>query len=200
MTREDGTVFLVDDDASVRDSLALLLSLQGVRTQTFADGESFLASYRGEDVGCVLTDLRMPGISGLELQSALRVRDAGLPVVVLTAHGDVATARAALKGGAFDFLEKPVDDAVLLEVLTNALRADRQRRAATGTAARADGVGRLTPREREILKLVAAGHSNREIGATLGISPRTAEVHKSHIMEKLQCRSLADLLRLNLDI
>ena len=198
MTREDGTVFLVDDDASVRDSLALLLSLQGVRTQTFADGESFLATYRGDDVGCVLTDLRMPGISGLELQAALRVRDAGLPVVVLTAHGDVATARAALKGGAFDFLEKPVDDAVLLEVLNKALQADRSRRAATDTNSAVPRLARLTAREREILGLIAAGHANREIGTQLGISARTVEVHKAHIMEKLQCRSLADLIRLNL--
>lgn len=198
MTREDGTVFLVDDDASVRDALALLLSLQGVRTQTFADGESFLAAYRAEDVGCVLTDLRMPGMSGLELQAALRVRDAGLPVVVLTAHGDVATARAALKGGAFDFLEKPVEDAVLLEVLNKALQADRSRRAATDTTSAVARLARLTAREREILGLIAAGHANREIGTQLGISARTVEVHKAHIMEKLQCRSLADLIRLNL--
>src|SRR6267378_1610082 len=129
MTNEDGTVFLIDDDPGVRDSLSLLLSLKGVRTQLFATAESFIETYRTEWFGCVLTDLRMPGMSGLELLSALRHRQIDVPVVVLTAHGDVATVRAALKNGAFDFLEKPVDDAMLLDVLQNAVRADHERRA-----------------------------------------------------------------------
>src|SRR6201997_2751718 len=125
---EDGTAFLIDDDPGVRDSLTLLLSLKGLRTQAFANAESFIDTYRPQRSGCVLTDLRMPGMTGLELQAALRERHIDLPVVVLTAHGDVPTARAALKNGAFDFLEKPVDDAMLLDVLQNALRVDRERR------------------------------------------------------------------------
>jgi len=200
MKRGDGTVFLIDDDASVRDSLSLLLSLKGVRTQAFASADSFVASYRDDGVGCVLTDLRMPGMSGLELQSALRARGLKVPVVVLTAHGDVATARLALKNGAYDFLEKPVDDAMLLEVLEGALRADRERRAAQPAAGVDQRVERLTSREREIVRLVTAGHQNREIGAQLGISPRTVEVHKAHLMDKLGCHTLAELLRLNLPI
>jgi two-component system, LuxR family, response regulator FixJ len=199
MSNEGGTVFLIDDDASVRDSLTLLLSLKGLRTQSFANGESFIATYQPDSVGCVLTDLRMPGMSGLELQAELRAREVQVPVVVLTAHGDVATARAALKNGAFDFLEKPVDDEMLLEVLNNALRADRERRASTPASAD-QRVERLTAREREILRLIAAGHANREIAAQLQISARTVEVHKAHIMEKLRCRSLADLIRLNLPV
>lgn len=199
MSTEDGTVFLIDDDASVRDSLTLLLSLKGLRTQAFANGESFIATYQADTAGCVLTDLRMPGMSGLELQANLRAREVQVPVVVLTAHGDVATARAALKNGAFDFLEKPVDDTMLLEVLNNALRADRERRASTPASAD-QRVERLTAREREILRLVASGHANREIAAQLQISARTVEVHKAHIMDKLRCRSLADLMRLNLPI
>lgn len=191
-------VFVIDDDPAVRDSLSLLLSLKGVRTQLFANAESFVESYRADWVGCVLTDLRMPGMTGLELQSALRARQIEIPVVVLTAHGDVATARAALKNGAFDFLEKPIEDAMLLEVLQNALRADRDRRAAAAlrslAAARFE---RLTEREREILALIAAGHQNVEVAVQLGISPRTVEVHKAHIMEKLDCRSLAELIRMN---
>jgi len=191
-------VFVIDDDPAVRDSLSLLLSLKGVRTQLFANAESFVESYRADWVGCVLTDLRMPGMTGLELQSALRARQIEIPVVVLTAHGDVATARAALKNGAFDFLEKPIEDAMLLEVLQNALRADRDRRAAAAlrslAAARFE---RLTEREREILALIAAGHQNVEVALQLGISPRTVEVHKAHIMEKLDCRSLAELIRMN---
>jgi len=195
-TTESGTVFLIDDDAGVRDSLALLLSLKGVRTLPFANAESFIETYRPEWPGCVLTDLRMPGMTGLELQAALRGRGIAVPVVVLTAHGDVATARAALKNGAFDFLEKPIDDAVLLEVLENALRADRERRAVAASRSASDErLERLTAREREILALIGAGHQNREIASELGISPRTVEVHKARIMEKLECRTLAELIR-----
>jgi FixJ family two-component response regulator len=196
---EDGTVFLIDDDPSVRDSLTLLLSLKGLRTQPFANAESFIETYRPERSGCVLTDLRMPGMTGLELQTALRERHLEVPVVVLTAHGDVPTARAALKNGAFDFLEKPVDDAMLLEVLRNALRADRERRAAASSRSVADArLTRLTDREREVLALLAAGHQNRVIASRLGISPRTVEVHKARIMAKLECESLAELIRMNL--
>jgi len=199
MTNEDGTVFLIDDDAGVRDSLTLLLSLKGVRTQPFANAESFIETYRPDWSGCVLTDLRMPGMTGLELQAALRERQVDVPVVVLTAHGDVATARAALKNGAFDFLEKPIDDAMLVDVLRNALRADRERRAAVTARSSADArIERLTGREREILTLIAAGHQNRDIATQLGISPRTVEVHKARIMEKLECDSLAELIRMNL--
>ena len=194
-----GTVFLIDDDPGVRDSLALLLSLKGLSTQLFASAESFIETYQPDQAGCVLTDLRMPGMTGLELQAALRERRLDLPVVVLTAHGDVATARAALKNGAFDFLEKPIDDAMLLDVLHNALRVDRERRAAATARSSSDRrMERLTEREREILSLLAAGHQNRDIATQLGISPRTVEVHKARIMEKLACRSLADLIRMNL--
>ena len=195
---QQDTVFLIDDDPSVRDSLTLLLSLRGIRTQPFATAESFIETYRPEWRGCVLTDLRMPGMTGLELQAALRERQIEVPVVVLTAHGDVATARAALKNGAFDFLEKPIDDAMLVDVLRNALRVDRERRGAAAARAATDRrLERLTQREREILALVAAGHQNREIAAQLGISSRTVEVHKSRIMEKLECHSLAELMQVN---
>lgn len=196
---DSSTVFLIDDDPGVRDSLTLLLSLKGVRTQPFANAESFIETYRPEWAGCVLTDLRMPGMTGLELQTALRQRRIDVPVVVLTAHGDVATARAALKNGAFDFLEKPVDDAMLLEVLQNAMRVDRERRAAVTARSSTDQrIERLTQREREILVLLTAGHQNREIAAQLEISPRTVEVHKARIMEKLECNSLAELIRVSL--
>jgi FixJ family two-component response regulator len=196
---ENGTVFLIDDDPGVRDSLSLLLSLKGLRTQPFATAESFIATYQADWPGCVLTDLRMPGMTGLELQAALRERRIEVPVVVLTAHGDVATARAALKNGAFDFLEKPIDDAMLLDVLQNALRVDRERRGAAASRSSTDArLERLTAREREILALLAAGHQNREIALKLGISPRTVEVHKARIMEKLDCTSLAELIRLNM--
>lgn len=199
MSEAEGTVFLIDDDAGVRDALTLLLSLKGIRTQPFANADSFIATYRPEWPGCVLTDLRMPGMTGLELQTAMRERGFEVPVVVLTAHGDVATARAALKNGAYDFLEKPVDDEVLIEVLRGALSVDRERRERKGARSLGDQrLERLTQRERELLALIAAGHSNRDIAAQLGISARTVEVHKARIMEKLECRTLAELIRMNL--
>ena len=198
MNDPEGTVFLIDDDPGVRDALALLLSLKGMSTQLFATADSFIENYQPERAGCVLTDLRMPGMTGLELQAALSQRNIDVPLVVLTAHGDVATARAALKNGAFDFLEKPVDDALLVEVLRNALRVDRDRRSTASIRSAADvRLARLTAREREILDLLAAGHQNREIAAQLDISPRTVEVHKARIMEKLDCHSLAELIRMH---
>ena len=182
----------------MRDAPTLLLSLKGMSTQPFATADSFIEAYQPERAGRVLTDLRMPGMTGLELQAALAARHIEVPLVVLTAHGDVSTARAALKNGAFDFLEKPVDDTMLLEVLHSALRADRERRSAAAAGAAGDRrLERLTERQREILALIAAGHQNREIAAQLGISARTVEVHKAHIMEKLGCRSLAELMRVN---
>jgi len=201
MSDQEGTVFLIDDDLGVRDSLGLLLSLKGIRTQLFATAESFIEAYQVEWTGCVLTDLRMPGMTGLELQSALRERQVDLPVVVLTAHGDVATVRAALKNGAFDFLEKPVEDAMLVDVLQNALRVDRERRASASARSAATGrLERLTAREHEVLTLLAAGRQNRDIAVQLGISPRTVEVHKARIMEKLDCHSLAEVIRLSLAV
>jgi FixJ family two-component response regulator len=195
----DATVFLIDDDASVRDSLGLLLSLKGIRTLPFAAAEAFLETYRPEWRGCVLTDLQMPEMSGLDLQQALRQRRILLPVVVLTAHGDVRTTRLAMKNGAFDFLEKPVDDEIMLDVLKNAIREDCLRhdadRIAIGARSRHE---RLTPREREVLDLLVEGLSQREIAGRLEISPRTVEVYKGRMMEKLQCRSLAELIRISL--
>lgn len=187
-----------DEDPGVRDALTLLLSLKGLSTRSFATADSLIEAYRPERAGCVLTDLRMPGMTGLELQAELAARHIEAPLVVLTAHGDVSTARAALNNGAFDFLEKPVDDAQLVEVLRNALRVDRERRAAVTARATTDRrIERLTKREREILELIAAGHQNREIATQLGISARTVEVHKARIMEKLECHSLAELMRAN---
>jgi FixJ family two-component response regulator len=192
----DATVFLIDDDASVRDSLSLLLSLKGMRTQLFAAAETFLETYRPEWRGCVLTDLQMPTMNGLELQRALLDRGITLPVVVLTAHGDVQTTRLAMKTGAFDFLEKPVNDEVLLDVLSNAIREDSLRHNMHDTENEVRSrLSRLTPREREVLDLLVEGLTQREIAGRLAISPRTVEVYKARMMEKLQCRSLAELIR-----
>jgi FixJ family two-component response regulator len=194
---QEGTVFLIDDDRAVRDSLSLLLALNGIRTQVFANAESFIETFVADWRGCVLTDLRMPGMTGLDLQAVLRQRSINLPIVVLTAHGDVATVRTALKNGAFDYLEKPLEEHFLLEVLRNALRADRERHASVASrSATEERLARLTPREREVLALLASGHQNVDIAAQLRISPRTVEVHKARIMEKLDSQSLADLIRI----
>jgi FixJ family two-component response regulator len=163
-------VFLIDDDPSVRDSLTLLLSLKGIRTQPFATAESFVETYRPEWCGCVLTDLRMPEMSGLELQETLGERHKEVTVVVLTGHGDVAAARAAHKNGPFDFLEKPIDDAMLLGVLNSALRTDRARRTTVTARAAIDWrIERMAQREQEILEFSGTGQQNREIAAP-GIS------------------------------
>ena len=192
----DATVFLIDDDPAVRDAIGLLLSLKGMRTQSFSSAVAFLDTYRSEWCGCVLTDLCMPVTTGLELQKTLRDREILLPLVVFTAHGDVQNTRLALKGGAFDFLEKPVDDGVLIDVLTNAIREDQRRRDAHHLEHSARSrLERLTPREREVLDLVAQGMSQREIAAKLDISPRTVEVYKARMMEKLQCRTLAEVVK-----
>lgn len=195
------TVFVVDDDAGIRDALSLLISLRGLRAQVFASAEDFLATYQPQWRGCLLADLQMPGMSGLDLQAELKARGHTLPVVVLTAHGDVATTRAALKNGALDFLEKPVDDAVLIDVLGNAIRIDAERHTAEqARSATAERLARLTPRERDVLRLLARGQQLREIAQQLDISPRTVEVYKARMMEKLGCRTLADVVRIGAEL
>lgn len=193
----DPTVFIVDDDAAVRDALALLISLNGFRSSVFATAEEFLAVVDKSARGCVLVDLQLPGMSGLQLLSALKREHLTMPVIVLTAHGDVATMRASLRNGAIDFLEKPVDGEVLVDVLTNALRIDREaHRNVDEEAQAAARLGRLTRREREVLDMLVHGKQHGDIAEQLAISPRTVEVYKARMMEKLQCGSLAEVVRL----
>lgn len=190
-------VYLVDDDPSVRDALMLLLSLRNIPARPFDDAESLIDELTTDHRGCVLSDLKMPGKSGLELLSELIAKNIRLPIIILTAHGDVATTRAALRGGAFDFLEKPVDEDILVDVLTHALaeeaRSFSRQRETDGHRAR---VSTLTPREREVFRLLGGGYQNREIAVELGISPRTVEVYKARMMEKLDCQTIADVVRL----
>jgi RNA polymerase sigma factor (sigma-70 family) len=195
--RNEATVYVVDDDAAIRDSLSLLISLNGLRAAVFSSAETFMEAFDERWRGCLLTDLRMTGLSGLELQSVLKDRGVTLPVVMLTAHGDVATARTALKNGAVDFLEKPVNESQLIEVLQGAIRLDhdlhRRSQQKSGIRARLD---RLTEREREVLGLLSQGLQHRAIAERLAISPRTVEVYKARMMEKLQCRSLAEVVQI----
>jgi FixJ family two-component response regulator len=192
MQPERLTVYIVDDDASVRDSLALMLGLSGYRTALFADAEALLAAWRPQWAGCVVADLRLPGRTGLELQAELRARGSVLPFVIITAHGDVPTARAAFQAAAVDFLEKPFDHAQLRAAIDAAFSMEGRRLERAGDAARLEA---LTAREREVLEHAAQGLHAKEIAARLGISPRTVEVHKTRIMQKLGVRNLAELVR-----
>jgi RNA polymerase sigma factor (sigma-70 family) len=186
------TVYIVDDDAAVRDSLSLMLGLAGYNTALFADAEAFLAAYREDWAGCVVADLRLPGRSGLELQAELRARASALPFIVMTAHGDVPSARTAFQAHAVDFLEKPFDHDQLRTAIENAFSREQLRLARAAELAK---LATLTEREREVLEHAAQGLHAKEIAAALGISPRTVEVHKTRIMEKLGVRNVAELVR-----
>jgi RNA polymerase sigma factor (sigma-70 family) len=196
MRSEQLTVFVIDDDASVRDSISLMLGLAGYRTAVFADAEAFLVAWNNDWAGCVVADVRLPGHSGVELQDELRRRGTSLPFVIITAHGDVPTARAAFRSQAVDFLEKPFDHKQLLAAIDAAFALE-ERRIQRDDSRRVDAekLRRLTSREREVLEQAARGLHAKEIAAVLGISPRTVEVHKTRIMEKLDVRNVAELVR-----
>ena len=190
------TVFIVDDDASVRDALSLLLSLRGYATATFASAEDFLAAVQPGWRGCVVLDIRMSGMSGLELQRILADGGPTLPVIIVTAHGDVAAARQAFLADAVDFIEKPFDGVQLLGAIENALAGIRtvskvQRESEIGSVETA-----LSRREGEVMALMVKGMHNRRIAEELGISHRTVEVHKARVLEKMGVRTLIELIRL----
>jgi FixJ family two-component response regulator len=190
------TVYVVEDDAAVRDSIALMLGLAGYRTTLFADAEAFLAAWRPEWRGCVVADLRLPGATGIELQAEVARRGSRLPFVIITAHGDVSTARVAFRAQAIDFLEKPFDEAQLTAAIEAAFALE-ERRSERAEARRADAekLALLTARERQVLEHAAKGLHAKEIAAALGISPRTVEVHKTRVMAKLGVRNVAELVR-----
>jgi RNA polymerase sigma factor (sigma-70 family) len=189
-------VYVVDDDASIRDSLALMLGLGGYSTRLFADAESFLVAFEASWSGCVVADLRLPGLSGVELQARVRQRGSMIPFVIITAHGDVPAARAAFRAQAVDFIEKPFDEAQLRAAIDTAFALERRRvDAAELRRADVEKLSRLTAREREVLEHAVKGLHAKEIAARLGISPRTVEVHRTRIMEKLEVRNIAELVR-----
>lgn len=190
------TLFIVEDDQSVRDALGLLLGLRGYPVAMFADGESFLKALQPEWCGCLLLDIRMPGMNGLSLQQQLLDIGCKIPVIVMTGHGDVDSARQAFRAQAIDFLEKPIDHSRLMRAIDEAfsrqsatLEAENQQNEFTRLLAG------LTPREKEVMDLVVSGRHNREIAESLDISPRTVEVHKARMMVKLQVDSIPDLVR-----
>jgi RNA polymerase sigma factor (sigma-70 family) len=199
MQSRELTVYLIDDDPSVRDALGLLLGVRGYRTAVFAGGEDFVKAWQPDWAGCVLIDIRMPGTDGLALQQQLTEMGCSLPVIVITGHGNVESARQAFKARAVDFLEKPLDHTRLISAIDEALRREstvREDQARRESAAQL--LQNLTAREREVMDLVVAGSHNREIAQALGISVRTVEVHKSRLMTKLGVDNVADMVRLSM--
>jgi len=192
----EGPVYVVDDDDAVRDSLALLLEAAGLRVEAFAGAAEALARCQDERPSCVVTDVRMPQIDGLELQRRLAQLHAQLPVIVITGHGDVPLAVQAMKAGAADFIEKPFSDDVILASIEAAVARGRRGAGAGAIAGRfGDRLARLTPRERDVFHQLIVGHPNKVIAYNLGISARTVEIHRARVMDKMGARSLSELVR-----
>lgn len=201
MVSRSFTVFIVEDEQPVRDALTLLLGLRGFAATVFADADSFLKAYQPDWAGCVLLDIRMPGIDGLTLQKRLAEIGCRLPVIIMTGHGDVDSARQAFRAQAVDFLEKPLDQGRLMSAIQEAFQRQSTQ---TGAQESVDQIRqqmeKLTPRELEVMNHVVIGRHNRDIALELGISVRTVEVHKARMMTKLKAESVADLVRLSLGV
>jgi len=201
MKNETPTVFVIDDDEAVRSSLRLLLKSYGLEAQPCASAEEFLASHDADRPGCMVLDVRMPGMSGIELQQQLNARGATIPIVFITGHGDVPMAVEAMQAGAFDFLQKPFSDNDLIARVQRAIEHNATQRARLHTRNDTrDRLVTLTPRERDVLDLVVVGKANKVIAADLGLSQRTVEIHRARVMEKMDATSLAQLVRMVLDL
>ena len=199
MAPRDGTVFVVDDDSSIRELLAWLMKRQGLRAEVFPDAHSFLAAYKPGTPGCLVVDLNMPGMSGLDLQSYLKDHGVALPVIFLSGRADVPKAVRAVREGAIDFLEKPFDYKRVVALIEECLKRDAEARAASERRREhCERLAQLTQREREVLELVVAGRMNREIAESLDISIKTVEAPRAKIMEKLEVHSVAELVQARL--
>lgn len=197
MASSEATVFIVDDDEAVRDSLGLLLRSAGHRARCYASARDFLKAFDPRDFGCLVLDIRMPGMSGLELQKHLAEIGCNIPIVFITGHGDIPMSVQAMKAGAVDFLPKPVKDTDLLRAIKQALaRAVHDRTERNELADIRRRVEKLTPRELEVMALVVSGLLNKQIAFELGTVEKTIKVHRARVMEKMQAESLADLVRL----
>jgi len=196
MTSEP-VVFVVDDDQAIRSSLKWLIESVGLQVETYASADEFMRSYYPGRAGCLLLDVRMPGMSGLELQEHFAKNDIHIPIIIITGHGDVPMAVRAMKAGAIDFIDKPFNDEMLLESIRNALNVDKRRRELQGRRAEiAARLAHLTPREHEVMEMVTDGRSNKEIATELGVSAKTVEAHRARVMEKMEASSLAELVRM----
>jgi len=199
--KQGSIVYIVDDDEAVRNSLRLLVKSVGLTAMALISAQEFLATYDPLQPGCLVLDVGMPGMSGLELQQQLNLRGAVIPVIFITGHGDIPMAVEAMQQGAFDFLQKPFRDQDLIDRIQRALEKDRANRAALDERSRIrERHEMLTPREREVLALVTSGKANKIMAADLGLSQRTVEVHRARVMEKMGASSLAHLVRMVLDL
>jgi two-component system, LuxR family, response regulator FixJ len=195
------TVFVVDDDEAVRNSLRFLLKSVGLPTQALGSATEFLQSYQPTQPGCLVLDVRMPAMSGLELQQQLNLRGATIPVIFITGHGDIPMAVEAMQHGAFDFLQKPFRDQDLIDRIQKALAKDAKTRSALKEHERIrQRLQTLTPREREVLALMTKGKPNKVMAGELGVSQRTVEIHRARVMEKSGASSLAQLVRMVMDV
>ena len=200
MKEKPSTVYIVDDDSGVRSSIRMLLKSIGIAATSLASAQEFLDAFDASQPGCLVLDIRMPGMSGMELQQQLSLRGAIIPVIFITGHGDVPMAVEAMQHGAFDFLQKPFRDQDLIDRIQKALVRDRESRAALQKHSQIrEKLEALTPREKDVLKLLIKGQQNKVMAAELGLSQRTVEIHRAHIMDKTGANSLAQLVRMVLD-
>jgi two-component system, LuxR family, response regulator FixJ len=199
MPSDNPTVHIIDDDAALRESLGFLLRTVQIAVQAYDSAKAFLDALPGVNPGCIITDVRMPGMSGIELLKKLRELNVAVPVIVITGHGDIPLAVEAMKFGAIDFLEKPFDDEVLVASVQSALkRRDGDTRRRTERAEIDGRLALLSKRERDVLNGLVAGRANKQIAFDLGISPRTVEIYRANLMDKMQAGSLSELLRMAL--
>lgn len=197
MTTGSATVFVVDDDDAVRDSLGLLMKSAGMQAEAYESAESFLAAFDPARFGCLVLDIRMPGMSGIELQRELNQRGSALPIIFITAHGDIPMAVDAVREGALDFVQKPFDDTELVAKVQRALTDSMERYEEEMERVEIrHREASLTSREREVMEQVVEGKANKVIASDLGVSQRTVEIHRARVMEKMQAGSLAQLVRM----
>ena len=198
---QNSTVYIVDDDQAIRHAMELLMRSVGLDYEIFHSGDEFLSSYTNERAGCLVLDIRMPGLGGLELQEKLNELGSTLPIIFITGHGDVPMAVEAMQKGAVDFIQKPFRDQELLDQISEAVKTDQARRSERDQKTEVlDHVGKLTKREREVMDLVVTGKPNKVIAYELGVSQRTVEIHRARVMEKMEASALADLVRMHLAI
>jgi two-component system response regulator FixJ len=201
MKNESATVMVVDDDAGVRNAMRALLKSVGLSSALFASAQEFLTSYQPSQQGCLVLDIRMPGMSGLELQQQLNLRGAVIPVIFMSGHADIPMAVEAMQHGAFDFLQKPFRDQDLLDRIQRAIAKDAELRRSLGEHDRIrTHLEELTPREREVLDFMTQGLQNKAIAQKLSVSPRTIEIHRARVMEKMNASSIAELVRMMMDL
>ncbi len=199
MSEKNTTIFIVDDDEAIRDSLAVLLKTVDLNTTTFGSGDEFLEAYDPGWGGCILLDIRMPGTSGIEVQKRLAESGCSIPIIFITGHGDIPMAVEAMHIGAFDFIQKPFRDQDLLDRIDQALTtSDEQEQQSARKKKAQNQFQTLTPREQEVMQFVVHGSANKVIAMDLGVSQRTVEIHRARVMEKMQARSLAELVRMSL--